>query len=1457
LVLPTTSTSSSSSTSTGGINPAPTTDITTYDFKFKILNKLNDLSNVTTKFEVQQVQLDTNGNPILTTTDPTKEPTTVHTYTLNDQTLTKNQQSSYAFTWNAGLLDTNNQYVVKVTFSNQSGVINNEQLIMNNGSSSSSSLSSAASTSSSSSTPFTPGTILTPPIFTNPQALSFKPYTGNILANVGSQTITVFHDTEAPTKHDILNIGSPSYSTTNPTYPSTIPDWISTPSWATQTNPNNCNQPLTNNNLQGTNPNPIYSLDSTLKPECISKTPITKDTSITTNIQGERKADVELKKYFAKNNPSKANTVDPITGQLNTLGVNQFTLQGTGPQRNGDGGTSDRIMAIGDNSRDDSATNSQNQAQNCTTISNTPIKNRRIGTCSDGLYKFRLRMVDSSGNNQTTALTSTQTGYTANQPGYSGDTDNLDSWVYKVVERDSVSPSPANLTASKINPIYKGVIDPYEEYLKLQINNSESYTEAYFTITDQDGANRYPDGKLDSNGNLTINNAWGEKLDCGNLTYTISVRLKDRAGNYSQNISTTITTGECAACSYSGDGTFINPIQNTTTYGKVTSHFGTPRRNGPHAGVDFSVAYNGNVVSVQDGTIDHKGYEDGGWGNYIIIKHILPNSKGTTDTFFTIYAHLLSYSTKPVGAGVSQGEVIGKGGNIGSVFPLPTPANPTAGTHLHFQIQKLGAPLIAGMSRATASGNRGNVIDPSFLLAQIQGNITNPTLIAKYCEGNGTGQSADNQEPDYPNINKEQALNSFLNYIRTNLTNYTILESRDDNKSTYLKVSDLSPDNTTAKQQLSNYINYPTGNNSYNAIGTSGTWILRIGNDTWDSLKVISTNESGNKGVLAVNTRQQLNNDTSNPNNNSYKVYTVKNSIYQRYKNESFGASPIGVPTNEETPGRTKSNTPATNATSAVYQSFERGYNSKKYNHNRIFWGNHPQEQGEAKYVVNEVANKYQDDNSVQTYGYPTGNTYGNNGADLCKQWFENGKEIDVCVDLTQSITLHNAGKTLNNNKNTGKYYFKVVSNRSQDRFKYNQNSDVWILIHGWKNDSNNWACSNTPNQNDFANTILSKKQDSTILCLDWSDISASDPNQANLEADLEATWIDSVSSSIVERLKLWGLDENTANTKLNLVGHSLGTIMGATISEKYNKANYLIAMDPPGRQPANLASNVHGFYAINKDENKMFSSFSQKVNFTRSFSTVGTPSDSPNLGSTADESFLVYMDGIGNPFDLHWMFKDKVKEFLGQQNNFCNIYTSCDYFNTWNKTGNGFPKANLTTNIALQQNHSGLILTTGANDRNLEYLAIKENNSDNMILLGNNQNNNQMSPNLTDLKKDRDYIMYGRDGDDVFLNPDSDNYTKNISVKDFKDGGDRLSLWQQQYATSEYNHLAKKYTYNNNNGEHQIKIEKCIKFNIGGVVFGCSEQVSVKVEGGRVNDNSVNWENAIRDRDPNVFIFR
>lgn len=94
--------------------------------------------------------------------------------------------------------------------------------------------------------------------------------------------------------------------------------------------------------------------------------------------------------------------------------------------------------------------------------------------------------------------------------------------------------------------------------------------------------------------------------------------------------------------------------------------------NGYHLGVDLGT--NGNqatdVVSIADGVVYRvvKESQSGGWGNFVIVKHTLPNGK----VFYSGYAHLKSMSVKE-GTTVSAGTKLGVMGSTGY----------STGPHLH------------------------------------------------------------------------------------------------------------------------------------------------------------------------------------------------------------------------------------------------------------------------------------------------------------------------------------------------------------------------------------------------------------------------------------------------------------------------------------------------------------------------------------------------------------------------------------------------------------------------------------------------------------------------------------------------------------------------------------------------------------------------------------------------------
>lgn len=105
-----------------------------------------------------------------------------------------------------------------------------------------------------------------------------------------------------------------------------------------------------------------------------------------------------------------------------------------------------------------------------------------------------------------------------------------------------------------------------------------------------------------------------------------------------------------------------------------------------HGGIDFGVWYGNPIVSVMSGTVIYA-YDEGDlptsdlrwtYGTYVVVEH----ENGTR----SYYAHLKS-RTVSVGDYVSKGEIVGYSGNTGRVSPVPTPDNPLAGTHLHFEIR--------------------------------------------------------------------------------------------------------------------------------------------------------------------------------------------------------------------------------------------------------------------------------------------------------------------------------------------------------------------------------------------------------------------------------------------------------------------------------------------------------------------------------------------------------------------------------------------------------------------------------------------------------------------------------------------------------------------------------------------------------------------------------------------------
>ncbi|MFM7731734.1 MAG: peptidoglycan DD-metalloendopeptidase family protein [Flavobacteriales bacterium] len=112
---------------------------------------------------------------------------------------------------------------------------------------------------------------------------------------------------------------------------------------------------------------------------------------------------------------------------------------------------------------------------------------------------------------------------------------------------------------------------------------------------------------------------------------------------------------------------------------RINSYFGWRNKGEgyyrPHNGLDIHLSRGDSVVAAFDGFVRFADYNDGGYGNLVIIRHL--------NGLETYYAHLDALNVAP-NQYVQSGELIGYGGDTGSE---------TTGVHLHFEVRFMDKPL--------------------------------------------------------------------------------------------------------------------------------------------------------------------------------------------------------------------------------------------------------------------------------------------------------------------------------------------------------------------------------------------------------------------------------------------------------------------------------------------------------------------------------------------------------------------------------------------------------------------------------------------------------------------------------------------------------------------------------------------------------------------------------------------
>jgi len=115
-------------------------------------------------------------------------------------------------------------------------------------------------------------------------------------------------------------------------------------------------------------------------------------------------------------------------------------------------------------------------------------------------------------------------------------------------------------------------------------------------------------------------------------------------------------------------GKFVMPVE-----GMVTSRYGF-RKGRYHNGIDVDLETGDYVKACWDGKVRYAKYNEGGFGNLVIIRHY--------NGLETFYAHLSKLIVQ-ANDEVKAGDIIGLGGNTGN----------SRGSHLHFEIRFYDAPM--------------------------------------------------------------------------------------------------------------------------------------------------------------------------------------------------------------------------------------------------------------------------------------------------------------------------------------------------------------------------------------------------------------------------------------------------------------------------------------------------------------------------------------------------------------------------------------------------------------------------------------------------------------------------------------------------------------------------------------------------------------------------------------------
>lgn len=124
----------------------------------------------------------------------------------------------------------------------------------------------------------------------------------------------------------------------------------------------------------------------------------------------------------------------------------------------------------------------------------------------------------------------------------------------------------------------------------------------------------------------------------------------------------------------------------------ITSPWWSDRNGTIHRGLDIATSGSKPLYSILDGYVHSIGYDASGRGNWIIIKDPMTG-------YATLYMHLASKPTLPIGQVVQKNDFVGMEGSTGN----------STGIHLHIEMQNIDL----FNNEWHVSNNKSDYIDPT------------------------------------------------------------------------------------------------------------------------------------------------------------------------------------------------------------------------------------------------------------------------------------------------------------------------------------------------------------------------------------------------------------------------------------------------------------------------------------------------------------------------------------------------------------------------------------------------------------------------------------------------------------------------------------------------------------------------------------------------------------------------